>query len=210
MTQPMPPIQQDPALLKAQQAHDDFDTQAQAIREDFNLSDLAIAEKLSTLWESSNKTIAAAYQDLQRRREARLDQLQAAVPIGPNLPDDLSPADRAVLMQAFRSALVEAREASTDDLRPMFDDAEMFDDDIVRRAVLTALVERSRLDVVRAWWADSNGVSDQLDELVSLQSGNGVWALKVSNAFAPIPKPAEVWDLPLRQAARDAAQAARR
>lgn len=204
MTQPMPPIQNDPAFLKAQQVQRDFATQSQAIRQDVQLSDLAIAEKIATLWEQSNAAIAAANEDLGKRRTARLQTLQAAVPIGPNIPADASPADRAVLMQAFRATLAEARDADIDPLKQMWQDSQKFDDELAERAVLTALAERGRIDLVRAWWADRNGVSDQLDELMELQSGGyGVWALKVVQALTQIPTPSEVWDLPaLQQSAR--------
>lgn len=209
MTKPLPPIQNDPAFLQAQALHQAFDDEAQSVRQDPMLSDLAVAQKIVALWKTANAEIAKAAQDLQRRRTARMDELEMAVPVGPGIAADVSPADRAVLMQAWRVSLTAAREATTDELRPMWVDAQKFDDELQRRAVLTTLGERGRMDLVRQWWADSNGVSDQLDELFEMRSGFGVWALKVTQAFAQIPKPSEAYDLPDLEAASAALTAAR-
>lgn len=201
-TKPLPPVQQDPAFLKAQAVHDTFDEELQRIRQDFTTTDLAKAQEITKTWRAANDQIAAAWQDLTARRQARRDELQKVLPVGPNLPDGISPADKAVLQQAFRASLTEARNATTDELQPMFRDALKFDDDLVIRAVLTTLVERGRTDLVRAWWTDRSGESGQLDELADLATFGG-WGYFVKKAFAPIPKPQEVEQLPALQEAAE-------
>lgn len=207
MSSPVPAIPQDPDFIKAQAAHDDFERRGQAIREDLSLSDLGQAEQLDRAWSRANDVIASAFASFKQRRLARIEQLERVVPVGPDLPANASPADLAVLRQTWRTLLADARNAEEDELRQMLRDAEAFDDDQQRRAVLTVLVENGRVDLVRRWWADRSGASDQLDELVDLQTGGyGVWALKVRTAFAPVEKPMEVWNLPaLQETARLAA-----
>lgn len=210
MTSPMPAIPQDPDFLKAQAAHDDFTRRAQAIRQNVTLSDVGQAEQLQAAWTGANETIAAAYASFRQRRTQRIQQLEQVVPVGPNLPSNASPADLAVLRQTWRALLADARNSDEAGLRQMLRDADAFDDDQQRRAVLTVLAERGRNDLIRRWWANRSGASDQLDELVELQSGGfGVWALKVKTAFSQIEKPMEVWNLPALQETARLAQGGR-
>ncbi len=66
--------------------------------------------------------------------------------------------------------------------------------------MLTALVERARIDIVRSQWADAAGLGEALEEAGELMDGFGVWSFHVRNAFAPLPKPQEVERLPGLQA----------
>jgi len=219
-TQPLPPPEQDPAITEAIQIKDTFTQTVQALRMNTTLTDLQVAQQVVTAWTAANDRIADLYNDLQARRQARITMLEQTVPVGPGIPADASPADAAVMQQAFRAALAQAREAmpqrantgssiipvKRNTLDGMLADAEAFDDDTLRRAVLTAAVENGTVHLIRSW-AAQRGLSDQLDELAQLQeaiTGRGLAGMWVIKAFTPIPKPEEVWKLPDLEAAAQA------
>jgi hypothetical protein len=207
MTTPLPPMAKDPAITGGAQVRRAFTAQAAKIRGDSNLSDIAKAQGISDLWDASNAELARLYQDLQSRRRARLAVLEKLVPVGPNIPADASPADATVLRQAFRAALTEARDASPDRKIELLADAEKFDDDNLRRAVITAAFEQSQTQVLQRW-TDSMGLTDRLDEMFELQKaliGRGFSNLYVTQALSKIPQPDEASALPSLIAARDAA-----
>ena len=227
-TQPFPDPGADQFTIEAMSVRDAFAHFAQQARFNVSQSDLQVAQAITTAWTSANEQISGLYRQLQAARRARIEVLEKLVPIGPGIPTDASPADAAVMNQAFRSALDRARNAKqpqgsltvsstkptgydTDTLAGMFADAERFDDDTLRRAVLTVAVETSQTQFVRAW-TDKMGVTDQLDELdrltaaVAGQSFDAVWDHR---AFAPIKKPTEAWQLPELEKAAQAANQAR-
>ncbi len=229
--QPFPGAGQDTWTLQAMQIRADFEATCKATRMDVRLSDLAVAQTITTAWNTANEQISALWQQLQTARRARIAVLERTVPIGPNIPADASPADAAVMQQAFRVALEKARAAADvpdtyesptlsstsragydpNTLSGMLLDAEKFDDDTLRRAVLTAAVDAGRGQVVR-WWTDKMGISGQLDELARLQSAvassgfDGMWDHK---AFDRLPKPQEVDELVRLEQGIEASTAAR-
>jgi hypothetical protein len=224
-TKPLPPMGQDPSILKGQQIRNEFAPHAQSIRANRSLTDLQVAEQVVDLWTRTNETLSELYQDLQRRRQARLDALENLVPLGPAIPADASAADRAVLHQSFRAALAEARGlmpqtptignvsgiSSGSTLDAMLADAEKFNDDNLRRAVLTAAFEGGHMQVVHQW-TDLMGVTKQLDEFYELQhavAGRGIAGSWNYTVFSPVRAPAEVAELPRLQAAQEAAAQAR-
>jgi hypothetical protein len=210
MTVPMPPMAQDPSVVAGQQIKADYQAAAQTVRGNFRITDIDKAARITEIWNSSNTALAIAYRDLQARRQARLAVLEAQIPVGPNVPDDTSPADAAVLQQAFRATLAEARSASTDQKRKMLVDAESFRDDNLRRAVLTAAYENSELGVLHAWF-EMTGTDDILEEWGSLREaidGRGFDTLWISQALSPIRQPDEVDALPQLVKAADAAATA--
>jgi hypothetical protein len=207
-TKPLPPMGEDPSIVKGQQIRHEFPPQAQSIRSDRSLTDLQAAEQVVDLWTRTNDKLTELYRDLQRRRQARLDALETLVPLGPAVPSDASAADAAVLHQAFRSALAEARQAmparaedgmqridtTTTTLDSMLADAEKFDDDNLRRAVLTAAFEAGHMQIVRRW-TDLMGVTQQLDEFHELQravAGQGLAGSWNFTVFSPLRPPEEV------------------
>ncbi|HWK92625.1 MAG TPA: hypothetical protein VNR17_10245, partial [Luteimicrobium sp.] len=110
---------------------------------------------------------------------------------------------------AFRSALTQARDAT--DLSALLADAERFDDDTLRRAVLTVAVDDGQLGLVRRW-TDRAGVTDQFEELVALRealAGRGMSALWDHKIFTPLGRPREAFDLPALEAADQASRQAR-
>lgn len=225
-TQPMPPMGQDKAVLRGQELRQQFTEAVFSIRSDNRLTDLDVARRITTLYEDTNAKLAALFEDMQARRRARLADLETTVPLGPDIPANASPADKAVMFQAFRSALEQARQTVTQpagmsntDLTPipspsdrntlasMLDDAERFDDDALRRAVLTVAYERGDMRLVISW-AEQHGVADQLNEFAELSSaiaGHGIAGHWNATVFAPIrPAPPEVANLPRLEAAQQA------
>lgn len=230
-TKPLPPTAQDPTILEAQQIKANFVPNAQAIRSRLDIDEVQSAQNVVDLWTASNERLAALYNDLTARRQARLDDIEKLVPLGPPVDPTASPADAAVLQQAFRAALTEARNAPvvsgarndpSSNVRPlnsnasrgtlsgMLADAEAFDDDILRRAVLTAAMENDQRGIVDAY-AEMHGFADQLEEFGDLQralEGYGIEGQWTFIAFGLIPAPPEVDALPRLIAARQAARAA--
>jgi hypothetical protein len=222
MSAPMAQMGEDPSVREGQQVREQFTASAQAIRQNASLTDLQVAEKVVETWTSCNAQLARLYDDLQSRRRARLADLEKTVPLGPAIPADASQADVAVLQQAFRTALAQARAAApsqagdpslppiqTDHatLDAMLADAERFDDDNLRRAVLTASYEGGYMSLVRNW-TDMKGLTAQLDEFAELQqaiAGLGIYGQWNFTTFSPIPAPSEVAALPGLQRAHEAA-----
>jgi hypothetical protein len=210
MAQPLPPIPEDPAFIKGDQIHATFTQQAQAIRADFGITDVIKAEKITALWESANTTLSGLWQDLQARRQARVKELQATIPIGPDIPPNTTPADEAVLRQSWRAVLAQAQGADPAALQRMYAEAQRFGDDAMMRAVLTVATDGARpdhFDIVRSW-AETNGATAALEELASLineMNGSTKWSLRLFYALGQIDKPQEAWNLPTLTAARDAA-----
>lgn len=89
---------------------------------------------------------AAAPGDLLSRAE-----LEAHVPIGPGVTVETSPADRAVLTTSFRHAYASAKQAGPEMRRQLLREAERFDDDAMRRAVLTVCMDEGLFDICREW-----------------------------------------------------------
>ncbi len=223
---PLPPMGQDPSIIEGQRVRSRFAPEAQAIRQNRSLSERQVLEQIVALWQSTNARLSELYDDLQRRRHARLEALAGLVPLGPSVPADASPADAAVIQQAFRVALAQARNAmpspqhqgSIQPLTPdvntldgMLADAERFDDDMLRRAVLTAAHETGNMKLVRRW-TDLMGVTNLVEEYSALQdavSGRGQSGSWNYTVFKPLPAPQEAADLERLNAAESAAAHAR-
>lgn len=200
-SKPLPPIATDPSITAGQAIHAAFPGTVSAIRGNPDLSDLAQAEKITAAWEVANVELSRLYVNLQERRRARLSDVEALVPSGPNVPAGASPADAALLRQLFRQALTEARMASAGERAAMLADAEQYDDDILRRASLTAMSESGDYDDQRAVaaWAETNGVASEWAEIASLRdglAGRNFDNLTVVQALGQISPPAEVAQLP--------------
>ncbi|WP_141007054.1 hypothetical protein [Nocardioides humi] len=199
----------DPELAKAHQAREDYLAQVQVLRGDVRLTELAKAEQIEAAWLGYRTTVAEASQVFWTRRQERLQALEAALPIGPNVPDDTPRADAAVLHQAFAAAYQQALDAPMEQLPQRYTQARRFGDDLTARAVLTASVDRGSRAVVEAWTAEAPEREVAMAEAMELRSlihgGVTTDALFVSQAFGASEldnKPSEVWQLPrLREAA---------
>lgn len=200
MTQPLPPTREDPAIERGYALQSAYTDAVAAARMDTRASDLAIAENLQRIHDDTVQQLVAARDDYDLRRRARVADLEQVIPVGPNIPDDVDPADAAVLHSAFRTALTAARDADRDGRLAMLLDAERFGDDVQLRAVLTAAVDDSQQDIVDRWAARHPELLPQLRELVELRTDH-MYALWRAQAFTIPPLPPEVADLPQLQAA---------
>lgn len=217
MTEPTPAAppampddpRQDPAIAAGYAAQAPYEQLLDGIRNDPRLSDLAKAEQVAAAYEAQNADLDRLQADLHGRRTARLDHLKAQIPHGPGVPADASPADRAVMMAAFRSAVEQARTRNLDGWRQMLTDAIRFGDETTLRAVITTAVDAGDGTLVREW-ATATGNGPLVAEITALQNEiNGMgpsrpWA---AQAFRRPSRPREVGELPaLRKRAEDDAR----
>lgn len=168
-TKPLPPVREDPAVLAGWKITQSFPQRCGAILSDQMLSELARAEKLDALWRSDNDELARLFRDLQARRRARLEDLEASVPVGPGIDPSTSPADKAVLMSSWRTSLDRARDSEGDGLVRLTRDALKFGDDIAARACLTVAVERGDPTVLGMFKDTDSDLVDQLREINDLR-----------------------------------------
>jgi hypothetical protein len=196
MAAPMPPINQDPAILRGYALRQAFDLECTPILADTTLSDLGMAQKIAALYAVVTTDIAAARDDYKNRRAARTAELAQVVPIGPDVPPDASPADKAVLMQAWRTTLADARECDRDGRSQMLAEAERFDDDTVRRAALTAASDNGEGIIINQWASTRPECAAQLRELLALRDSYVMDGMAARQAFGPIPVPTEMANLP--------------
>src|SRR5579859_4335916 len=68
MTQPMPPVAQDPSILTGRELRALYLATVQRIRDDLNLTEVAQAEQVVAAWEATNTELVDLYRDLQARR----------------------------------------------------------------------------------------------------------------------------------------------
>lgn len=204
---------EDPAHLAARESKARFTEQSKAVRGNFDLSDLAKAEHLEVLYETHLAELENAFIELTDRRRTRLTYLEDLVPVGPGIPDGTSAADRAVLMTAFRGAYATAQGAGGRPERErLLAEAERFDDDAMRRAVLTVAIDSGETELLRAWSEQHVETSRYMEEVAKLRNLLGGLGASTELAFQgqdfrPERKPAELNDLPVLRAARDAAHA---
>ncbi len=206
---PVPAIPDTPEVLTAQQMRSDYLQQVAAIRAG-SRDDITKAQHVVAAWQALNEALAVGLQDVLDRRRARVTWLEAQVPWGPDVPDSATDADRAVLLQAFRTVLAEARAATDDELHRLLTDAVAFGDDTGLRAGLTALVERDGgREKARTWWLQVTGTTELLDEAARLADDYVLWKMRVQQLFAPEAAPDEVEALRAAQQAAAHSAAAR-
>lgn len=203
--QAMPPIRQDPSIIAGLAVKQQFIRDAGRVRSDHEITDLAKARRVVALWNTAIAELSRLYVDLQRRRQLRLEELEAAVPYGPDIPANTSPADRAVLMAAFRSAVDTARAADPNELAQLYRDAEVFGDEIALRAAFTVAHENGVGSIIKAYaqhHPDVVATLDEIDNLRRVVAGGGPdrpWvsqALAFGKGLGLFPEPDEVRALP--------------
>lgn len=171
---------EDPDHLAARQARLDFAGRVQEIRDSRVWSDEHKAEQIAALYEQHVKEISDAYGRVTERRQARLDYLNGLVPSGPGIPDDASPADRAFLVQAFRSNLEQATNAPRGDLPQLLAEAERYGDDSMQRAVLQHASDSGNTRLINDWVARTHNVPGYSEERGQLHNavnrGPGSWS----------------------------------
>lgn len=187
--------------LAARQARADYATRAAAIRNDPMLSSFAKARALAEAHQQHTAANAAAYGRITARRQARLDYLASLVPSGPQIPEGTSPADRAVLLTAYRAAATALRDAPNRQARDqLLAEAAKYGDDIMQRAALTHAAEHGDTRTVDAWVEQTHGVRNFAAEAGQLRGaieGNGPRAPFDFQDFHAEPAPKEVAQLPV-------------
>lgn len=206
----LPPAPQDRAVLAGQEIQQRYLTEATAIRGEYGITELERAERLNDLWTRLEAELTSKRQAFDARYRGRFDELWAMVPSGPEAPAGASPADRAVLTTAYRTARDTAREQSHEQRLQALEEADRFGDEAARRAILDVLREDNKPDAVHAWAAkniDPDWVP-QIVYLVGLLFGATMDGMVAQRALKPLVRPTEVTSLPsLRQ--RDEADRAR-
>lgn len=208
---PMPTHDQDPDVNAARQAQGDYLAAVQEARSDYRSSDLAKAEAVDAAYTAYLTALQGAWDRLQARRRARLEYLETLVPVGPGIPADSTPADRAVLMAAFRAAHERAEAAGRDERIQMLQDAERWDDDAARRGALTAIVDNSDWHTIRQWAQQHLTTAGYVEEVVGLRSALAGTSTDTNARFAvrectPVRPPSEVVELPRLLRTRAAAE----
>jgi len=212
---PMPPKMphpnDDPAHLAARQAAATYTDTAKTARGTFGISDLDKAQRITDAYTTYCSALEAARLDLHGRRRARMEALEKLIPIGPGIPTGTTPADKAVLMAAFRNAYDKAAASTPAQLGTMLTDAERFDDDAMRRAVLTVATDTGQISLLKGWSDQHIDLSGHLAEITELRaafSGIGVSAGFERRDFTPMRRPNEAAQLPQLAAAHERAIAA--
>jgi hypothetical protein len=198
--EPLPHPNEDTNHLAARASKQTFTEKAGPIRSNPNTSARLKAQQVSDLYDTHLRETAEAHERLTERRRARLAYLESLVPVGPGIPEDATPADKAVLMTAFRAAWKEAQETDRAGRARLLADAERFGDDATRRAVLTYAVDMSEEPILRDWTeqhVDQEGYLAEVRQLRETLAGRGPERGFERQDFAPLPKPREAYDWPL-------------
>ncbi|MGW7361990.1 hypothetical protein ACWGI8_00830 [Streptomyces sp. NPDC054841] len=209
--QPLPTQDQDPDVQAARTAQAAYLTAAQEARSSYRLSALAKAEAVDAAYTAYLEALQGAWDRLQARRRERLEWLETQVPTGPGIPAGTSPADRAVLMAAFRAAYDKAAGTDCAGRIRLLQEAERFDDDAGRRGALTAIVDFSELHTIRDWANEHLTTAGYLDEVASLREAIAGRSTRPDHrlavqAFRAVRAPEEVRQLPQLLRLRDAAE----
>jgi hypothetical protein len=165
----LPRITEDPAWLAAKQVHADYADQVATINADQRLSDVGRAERVAKARGDANALIQRHADDLNARRAARIADLQSRLPVGPEIPDDASPADQTVMHAGFRQTLGDARDTAPEHLPAKLAEAEKYGDTTAIRGIMTnALEDPRRRATVDAYAANHPEVAEALNELPTI------------------------------------------
>lgn len=200
MPKPLPATNEDPAVVAAWGAKQEYETALEILRRREDLSALYQARGAKELHDGLLAKLSELSDELTRRRIDYLRELQEVVNIGPDIPEGTSPADKAVLMQAFTNALDRARSMNGEQLLRALADAVRYGDDQSQRAIESAALERGRIDLLAGHLAAVN--PDRLAAMQALgDASRAVQRLRVEDGFAwqafqPPKPPREVVALP--------------
>lgn len=195
----LPPTNEDPAVLAARAAKQTFDQQLRALRANGDLSDLARARQINQAHQTLLATLREHGNDLHQRRVDHYNDVSSRVAIGAAIPADTSPADKAVLMQAFTSALDRVRGMDVEKLEKTFREAARFGDDATQRAIETVVIEEggfsSLREVIRAVNPERVAAIEEWGEARDLVENRGTEGSFAVQAFNLITTPSEVKNL---------------
>ncbi|HCB03141.1 MAG TPA: hypothetical protein PLZ93_01125 [Nocardioides sp.] len=203
----LPEANVDPNIIGAREATVAYQREVDAVRADSTLSDLGKAERIDKLYSTWTELIGHHQEQFYAPRRDRALKLEALVPVGPGVPNDASPADAAVLHQAFNTAFDKAANASKDELQQMYATATRFGDETTLRAVLTAAQDKGLNGIVDQWAAGDpkrQAGLKELGELRELFSGRGTdarFAYQAFNGFGLVRRPPESMRLDTLRAA---------
>lgn len=198
-TKPMPHPNEDADNLAARASKEAFAAMVAEARNNPNASGRLKAQQVHELYAQHVTEIRQAYERVTARRQARLAELESLVPVGPGIPEGTSPADRAVLMTAFRAALDSARNADRKGLQALLADAERYGDDSMRRAVLTHAMDTGEVGIVQSWTdrnTDQAGAMNEVAQLRGVLDGHGHGSRWDYKDFNPVAVPQEALDWP--------------
>lgn len=205
------PVREDPAIQRGYSVKADYTTRLREIRDNLDLTPLVRAEQLAAAHEKLLTELDRLRTDLRDRRTARLATLESKIPMGAGVTAGASPADKAVLNASFRAALERARDAGSKVARrTLLADAQRYDDDMLRRGVLTAAFELGELDTVSEWVREHTTFRDRDEFLEEMRTLRGqlagtihtdhLWELQ---ALGAPQRPQEMANLPTLRAQRD-------
>ncbi|WP_159769372.1 hypothetical protein [Streptomyces sp. HM190] len=204
---PLPHPNEDADHLAARTSRQTFMDKAGPIRGNADASARWKAQQVTALYDTHVREVTEAYERLTERRRARLAYLESLVPVGAGIAETATPADKAVLMNAFRAAWKEAQGTDQGGRARLLAEAERFGDDAMRRAVLTFAVDHSEETILRDWTErhlDQEGYLGEVRQLRETLAGRGPERGFERQDFTPLPKPQEAYDWPLIQDAPDA------
>lgn len=205
---PLPHPNDDPANQRARQVKAQYAQDLSAIQTDATVTPLERARRARDLHEKASAELAGAWEDVTRRRQARMESLQAQLPLGPQIPEGTSPADKAVMMASFQSALDWAREAELPQVARRLDDAEKYGDDMSARAIATLAIEQggSRLrEMYVGRHPEQTAVFDEIGALHRVMTGQDITTRGFDyQDFGALPVPGGVTQIPLLEQQADA------
>lgn len=197
---PMPHPNEDADHLAARASKTTFTAMTAGVRSNHNTSARYKAQQVAELYDTHVQQLTEAHESLTTRRRERLAHLESLVPVGAGIPENATPADKAVLMTAFKAAWKEVQETDRAGRQQLLAEAEKFGDDAARRAVLTYAVDLGEVDTVRTWTdfhLDEKGLVDEAQKLRETLAGRGLSRGFERQDFTPVPKPQEAYDWPL-------------
>lgn len=198
---PMPQIHVDPAVAAAAGLIQQYNAELVGIRTGFNPNEIEKARQIGAAWRRTIAGLAAFHKDLTDRRQARLDWLESQLLVGPDISDNESAADQAVLYMAWNTALEKVRAVTAAGRVKMLNDAERFGDVTTLRAVLTVASDLSETTTVDRYLAEHlPGFAAELREWRALRQvvGNtqSLDRQHQNIVFTPPRKPEEAHRLP--------------
>lgn len=206
---PLPPIREDPSIVAGYAVKARCEAAMQAARNAVGVTDVDRAKGVLKAWKAGVDELTTLWGDLTARRTARREWIQQQLPFGPGVPDGVSAADRAVLMQAFNMALGAARQMTAEQRAAALADASRFGDDVTLRATLTAAVDASAWQVIDRWAEQhapqTGALLAEWRDLGATLAGQSFDSRWDSQALQLPARPPEYTDLPVLTAAVNAA-----
>lgn len=195
----LPPTNEDPAIIEGRATRAAYAKRVDSIRRNAELSELDRARQVVQTYADTNKKLGELSHELHGRRIANLRQIEAkAINVGAAIPEGTSPADRAILMQAFNSALDRTRSLDTDKLRGALSQAARFGDEATLRAIETLALEEGRaqiLEDVRAINPERVANLEAYIHARDLVENRGIDGSFTWQALGPVTQPTEAYSL---------------